>query len=124
MNHAQVAVEVARGIAIGAETPLMAKVSARQGDLVLRRVGEARAKGESTPGCGVVVAAGSHGEHRLIADSYARKGSLVDLPAGGLVVHTDVPAGRHGSIQLAPGRWEILHQREVGLDEAVVRVRD
>lgn len=102
---------------------------ARQGDLLVRRIGDSSTEmGSPTPPTGITVAAGSHGEHRLVADAYHREPvqgqMIIDLPQGGTIYHTDVPAARHGAVELCPGRWEMMGQQEMGLDQVVRPVRD
>lgn len=122
-THIARAIKIFRDITRMTEVPLQTAQSARQGDLILVRRGDSTAIGELTRPGGIVLAAGMHGEHRLIADAATVTGDVVDLPYGGVVVHTDVPAGRHRSIRCAPGTWEILHQQEVTSD-VVRRVQD
>lgn len=113
---------------VGATIPMVTRC-ARQGDLLMRRIGDSvTAMASPTPRTGIAVAAGSHGEHRLVADAYHREAvadrMIIDLPQGGTVYHTDVPAARHGAIELCPGRWEMLGQQEMGLDQVVRAVDD
>ena len=91
---------------------LIATASARQGDILLVRVGDAPEGGRATPAVGLLVGKGRHGEHRLGARRYARKGNLLSLPDGGRLVHTDEPHARHAAIELLPGDWRITRQRE------------
>jgi hypothetical protein len=105
----------------------------RQGDLILRRVGECdpTLSHAATPPYGVCLVAGSHGEHRMVAAQYramdnrAPAGWIgISLPSGGAIVHTDVPSGRHPGRRLAPGVWECARQCELTLDGSVVLVKD
>jgi len=99
----------------------------RQGDVVLRRRGDAPTDGPyaPTPACGFQVAAGAHGEHRLFCPAMytAEDGGLVCLQEARLV-HTDAPEGRHGPKRLAPGHWRISRVRELSLEDVIVQVTD
>lgn len=105
--------------------PPLAKNCARQGDVVLERMGDCR----DTAGCspapsgGWLMARGAHGDHRLFADLGLIVGDTVTLPNGGVVVHTDVPNARHGAIALAPGMWAKRALREM-LGNEIVKVQD
>lgn len=124
--HAERAVGIAEAIGRREVAARTAERSARQGDLVLRRVGPLVAvrAHDATPPGGVVLAAGSHGEHRILGrvavDVAARTVEVVDA----VVVHTDEPSGRHGAIRLAPGTWRYDIQREIGLGDVIEQVRD
>ncbi len=110
----------------GAACPLVARCSARQGDIVLVRSGDSAAVGDPTAKVGRMIAAGAHGEHRVVADSLtvSDDGSSVDLPYGGVVIHTDLPEARHRAIRLEPGVWQVIRQRELTSDLVVAQVRD
>lgn len=108
-------------------------VSARQGDLVLRRVGDPdpSTPHTPTPAHGTMIVSGSNGEHRVIADALSIIHSpdsatpgTISLPCGGLVVHTDLPHARHGTIRLEPGRYCFTTLREVSADNAIQQVID
>lgn len=100
-------------------------MAGRQGDVVIRRIGDAQGDGGSCPTGGWLIAAGKHGEHRLIAPTgIVRDGGIVDLPQGGQLVHTDVPNARHGTIALNPGRFAFTGCKELGLDGIVQQVKD
>ncbi|MEM3116784.1 MAG: hypothetical protein QW136_00030 [Nitrososphaerales archaeon] len=122
--HEERAIEIAREVSGGQVPVVEARVSARQGDVVLKRIDSSTRRGEATPEHGLVIAAGAHGEHRLIAPAVViLEDDTLDLIDGGILVHTDVPSGRHGAIRLTPGRWKVYRQRELESGEAV-RVRD
>jgi hypothetical protein len=123
-THEEKAISIAREAVIE-QTPL-AKCSARQGDVVLVRVGDpGRGNYDSTPVGGIQLAAGQHGEHRLISSACRwDEPGIIELKEEGLLVHTDVPEARHGSIRLAPGRWEHRSLRELGADQVVQEVAD
>lgn len=121
--HEERAVEIARNC----DTAKPCTIDARQGDVILRRVADAnrRLSYGPTPAGGIVISAGAHGEHRLIADAYADGGpGFAELQSDGLLVHTDTPSGRHAAMRLAPGRWECGQIRELGLDLSIQKVRD
>ena len=124
MSHLAIAAEQAAEIMAGAVQPAKVTRSARQGDLILVRVGDATEVGEPTPEGGVVLSAGAHGEHRLVAERHARTGDVEHLPLGGVVVHTDAPHARHRALQLAPGAWWCGGLQELTADEVVVPVRE
>jgi hypothetical protein len=100
----------------------------RQGDLLIRRIGDSKESGSATPAIGVCIKAGQHGEHMLVATSYVivrTKDSItVDLSDGGTLYHTDVPSSRHRAIEFTPGCWEFLDQQELGADRIVRKVID
>ncbi len=103
-----------------------AKAKARQGDLVLWRVGDANPKIACipTPKYGLGLIEGRHGEHRLVADAYHIEGTRMTLPAGGVVLHTDAPEGRHAAVRLAPGTWCYDRQQQLTADAVVVKQED
>lgn len=104
-----------------------ASTLARQGDILLSRTGEPRRDPHTaTPPGGVQIAAGRHGEHRLIGEAvcWGGDGGTISLRAPALLVHTDVPHARHETIRLAPGTWSHWREREMTVDAAVVEVRD
>lgn len=105
---------------------LEASTCARQGDLVLKRKGDAKAKGNPTPTGGTMLIAGAHGEHRVVAESVTidPQTGTVDLPEGGIVIHTDAPDGRHAAIRCAPGKWQFWRQQELTTDNIVAQVKD
>jgi hypothetical protein len=126
-DHDTTARRIALAVARGTTPAAAADQSARQGDLVLQRTADAPSADPEyapTPPCGVTLAVGNHGEHRLIAPvaliRWTDGVATAALPQGGLVVHTDQPAGRHGAIRLAPGIWEARRQRELDLTTALV----
>ncbi len=107
---------------------LHTKVSARQGDLLIMRVGDSLTGMQSmapTPAGGECLAAGNHGEHRLVADGFTRVSQdAFDVCGTAMLLHTDTRAGeRHATIILSPGRWVHCHQRELR-GEQIVEVRD
>ena len=123
--HSIVAAAIAADVSAGTVPALRVTKSARQGDVTLRRVGDAAPTCAGVPAGGLVLAAGEHGEHRLLAvRARLLDGEVLDLPGGGVVVHTDTPDCRHEALRLTPGRWRIGHLRELDLDESIVRVRD
>ena len=99
---------------------------ARQGDVLMRCIGKAKGKAfEAGPAGGLCVAAGAHGEHRLVCDRYRMdRPGVYSLPDGGLLVHTDVPDARHPAIRLPAGVWEFGIERELGADMVVRKVED
>lgn len=114
---------IAREIAKDPGTmPCHAATSARQGDLLLRRVGDAAdATGDIAS---VLLVAGRHGQHWAVG-AVTLVGDILHVGGGGVVVaHTDVPTARHRAISLAPGRWQIGVQRELGTDQVVRKVVD
>lgn len=121
-EHAQRAAEIARS----PDPVVPCASSARHGDVCIRRVGEPiDGPHGPTPTGGVCLSAGAHGEHRLISDAYRDGGpGYVSLAAPGRLVHTDVPGGRHGTIELAPGKWQVGQSRELDAANVVVQVRD
>ena len=124
--HEERATEIAQRVNLGCESALVANESVRQGDVVLQRVGDSRVHGQPTPSCGKVIAAGTHGEHRLVAESLSvtDDGNTLDLAFGGLLVHTDVPSSRHQAIKLIPGIWKIYRQQELSNESIVTQVVD
>lgn len=102
--------------------PLHTATSARQGDLLLRRVAH-EAEGPADF-ASVLLVAGRHGQHwavglvRLIGDI------LHVGHSGAVVAHTDVPTARHRAIALAPGCWQVGVQRELGVDQVIRKVVD
>ena len=117
--HEGRAKEIQEDVRTGRVPSCLASRDARQGDLVLVRLGDAlELLGPATPPQGELVAAGQHGEHRLIAEAISRVGAyVVDLPLGGLVVHTDEPLARHQAIALTAGRWRYHRQQELSAEE-------
>lgn len=114
---------VAREIASSPDLmPLQAGASARQGDLLLRRVGDTI--DNPVPNAGTLLVAGSHGEHWAVGATALSSDTLVVGAGGAVVVHTDVPTARHQAISLAPGCWQIGVQRELGSDQIVRKVVD
>jgi hypothetical protein len=124
MGHCEIAAEIGRAIVDGGCSAVLVRQCGRQGDVIVRRLGDASVGGEATIEGGIVVAAGAHGEHRLIADAAVVEGGRVSLPTGGLLVHTDQPSARHGALELAPGQWEILRERELSMSDSIVEVKD
>jgi hypothetical protein len=127
MSHEQTAIEL--GIeAQQATTPehYVCKADTRQGDVPVQWTGEADASlpYRATPEAGVIISAGLHGEHRLIAPAYAIVDGVVHLPQGGWLVHTDVPEERHGTLTYAPGAYRHMKLREMSLEGMIQEVRD
>lgn len=123
MTHEQRAIAIARDTT---DIPI-ATCTARQGDLMLRRVEAADLPAAPTTRTAtrLQLAAGQHGEHWLLAPGIVvLPDGIVVLPEGGSVVHTDVPEARHGTICLAPGAWQHWRLREVLADDTVVEVAD
>lgn len=137
MQHVQVAQAMAaetreeiRLVSSGKAEPryLHARVSARQGDLLILRVGDSQTDMPSmvpTPAGGECLAAGKHGEHRLVADGFTRVSpDAFDVCGTAMLLHTDTRAGeRHATIIISPGRWVHCHQRELR-GEQIVEVKD
>lgn len=139
--HEQRAIEIVRELNSSEKestsTPIpVAQNSARQGDVCFRRVGDSLSRGPATPDAGIIVAAGKNGEHRVVAPSLtmitqspeqspANDGpiTVMDLPEGGVVVHTDLPSARHKPFTLSPGQWRINHLREL-VGSEIARVED
>lgn len=98
----------------------------RQGDLVLRRIGDAQSTEQPTD---QTLAVGKQSGH-----SHVVRGVVVQELAPSIVGLVDVPtladlrvAGmpwRHDKIQLPSGRYEYWIQREVGPDDEVRNVVD
>jgi len=119
-DHAAIAESIAR-----TDSPAPSHQCARQGDVVMRRLGDATDLDPmQCPHGGWQIAAGRHGEHRLFADGAHVGNGKLNLPNGGLIVHTDSPDARHGSVQLAPGTWNHTSVRELGIDGVVRPVED
>lgn len=121
-THEQIAEHVAR---TSAPTTTVSDL-ARQGDVVLTRVGEIASlpHGPTPPG-GVMIAAGKHGEHRLVGPKVAwLEGGKVSIDGTAILAHTDVPQDRHGAVQFGPGTWAYTGCRELGLDEVIQKVQD
>jgi hypothetical protein len=115
--------EIALGISRGCTDAPLVRECGRQGDLIVRRVGDATS-GSQTPAA-LLLAAGKHGEHWVVTTSGgAQRGDEIDLPDGGMVVHTDQPSARHGALRLASGRWECLREQELSTEGVVIRVAD
>lgn len=122
-THEQIARDIAGSIATAQAPVICATATARQGDLLLRRVCH-DAGVEPVDRASVLLAAGRHGEHWVVGQVARRDDVLLVGHAGGVVVHTDIPAARHASIALAPGEWAIGVQRELGLGQVVRQVVD
>lgn len=124
-THIESAINIKNETNIKDLKPVLEKT--RQGDVIMRRVGNvpAGSKGSPTPKGGILISAGAHGEHRLIADSYEDGGpGFINLISEGLLVHTDCPTGRHKPKLFSPGRWEIGNIRELAIDGTIVKVKD
>ncbi len=121
-NHETLAAEIA-----ASSTPAgTASNCTRQGDVVMRRIGDASpARHLPTPDGGVLISAGRHGEHRLIGDA-VHWGPLgtVSIQGHAVLVHTDVPSARHGSVVIAPGTWNYTKLRELAAGDVVQEVQD
>lgn len=116
--------QIAENLAVDdKDTAVVATVSARQGDLVLRRTGDVPDKIEGNP-VHIQLAAGAHGEHRFIGVAVWISEEARLIVKHGVVVHTDVPDARHGSIRLSPGEWCYHNVRELTTDLIVEDVRD
>ncbi len=110
----------------------MNHLEGRQGDVILRRVADAKQVGVTAPPDGVLLAAGSRAEHRLHGESIilspeARDGTTVFARIEATwpfeLRHTDVPGARHEPIHFSPGVWLASKVRELRGDE-VVAVQD
>lgn len=120
-THEDRAVEAIGGTIVDA----CSKTGARQGEVLLRPVpGAVPKRGEPTGRGGSVIAAGSHGEHRMVAPSMVHDGNLVHLAEGGVMVHTDLPDARHDGVRFGPGVYSLEFLREVSSAGLVVEVRD
>lgn len=116
--------ETARTVALEtSDTAVLATVSARQGDLVLERVGDLPDDFQPQD-THALLAAGSHGEHRFLGRAEWRNTEALLLVEDGVVVHTDVPDARHGSVRLAPGTWRYANMQELSTDNVVRQVID
>ena len=96
----------------------------RQGDVMAHRIGDAARSNGTCPKGGWVVGKGQHGEHRVIAECGTVVENLIDLPLGGVLVHTDEPNARHAASTLIPGRWSFDICQELGIDGIVQKVQD
>lgn len=121
--RAEIAASLVAQIHAGADKAKVASSCCRQGDITLVRSREASGGGGGSPAGGWLIARGAHGDHRLIAPSGTATATELDLPDGGLLVHTDLPEARHPAIQLEPGCWQIRHAQELRAGQ-VVQVKD
>jgi hypothetical protein len=128
MDHVGIAVALSTDEATlaGAKT---AQTCARQGDLNMRRTGDAPPKVAATdcPRGGWLLSAGQHGEHRGIARGPVKcEAGRLTIPDGStvVVVHTDVPHARHGAIVVPPGKWECWRSRELSTADTIIEVQD
>lgn len=112
----------ARQLAADTSTlPISANTSARQGDLILRKIsGDAPGP---LPAIAILLAEGNHGEHWAVGPC-ALDGDVLAVGPGVVVAHTDKPEARHRAIALEPGMWTRSKQREIGLDLVVQKVVD
>jgi len=124
MVHAQRAESIGDRIKTGEVSAENVTTTARQGDLILKRVGDSTGIHSTPDAGGIVLAAGQHGEHRLLVARARVMDDTFDIPVEGLVVHTDEPHARHGALKLKPGCWEFSHLQELGIDDSVEAVRD
>jgi hypothetical protein len=125
--HEERAAEIVADLACDRQTEVLATDKCgRQGDVICTREGNSKAAGPATGPQGWMVAAGAHGEHRIVADSLvmSESGDLMDLADGGVLVHTDAPEARHDPIRLAPGCWRVYREQELSLDKSIVPVQD
>lgn len=108
------------------------RVEGRQGDVILRRVGDATRSGTATPAGGLLLAAGSRADHRLYGESVVlsqetRDGTTVfariEATRAFDLRHTDEPDSRHKPIRFADGAWEVSLVRELRGEE-IVAVKD
>lgn len=104
---------------------------ARQGDVMISRAGEVPDAVTYEHTGAHVLARGSHGLHVLVSERAGEMLRIADstdgvvvLPDGALLVHTDRPGARHGSLRLAPGIWRHWGLRELTADRTVRRVQD
>lgn len=131
-NHDAVALEALAEAKVkgGNMEALDVQNTARQGDVIFQRVDNVKIRGayKSTPECGAIIAAGAHGEHRLISGncriSHGNDGVMVDIKDEAYVVHTDAPQGRHRALRLRPGTYKIHRQCELTVDQVITQVRD
>lgn len=111
-----------------ATTMALATTSARQGDVIMNRTGDAPAGGDPTPEGGIVLVRGSHASHIIMATKCRAEvgpdSGVVEIPEGGVLHHDGAPGRAHAPIRLAPGRWAYHIQRELGLDNCVKKVVD
>lgn len=125
MQHETIAETIVREIA---NSPIpLAQVIARQGDVMFRRISEepTDALHGPTPAGGCVIAAGKHGEHRLLGAAVAwLPDGTVSIRGTAVLVHTDVPAERHGAICFDTGTWQYHGAQELGVDQVVRKVED
>lgn len=116
MTHAKVATEIMEAIDLGLDVPpIKVTRSVRQGDLSLVRTSDVEVTNgfSKTPDGGLVLADGTHGEHRLFASRYRMIENRLSLPDGGTVVHTDQPHARHRPCSLTAGVWRVGRSREI-----------
>lgn len=108
------------------------RVEGRQGDVILRRVGDATRSGTATPAGGLLLAAGSRADHRLYGESVVlsqetRDGTTVfariEATRAFDLRHTDELKSRHAPIRFASGVWVASKVRELRGDD-VVAVQD
>lgn len=108
------------------------RVEGRQGDVILRRVGDATRSGTATPAGGLLLAAGSRADHRLYGESVVlsqetRDGTTVfariEATRAFDLRHTDEPGSRHAPIRFDAGVWVASKVRELRGDD-VVAVQD
>ena len=119
-KHLEKAKTIAREVGEGG---VLVAACARQGDLIVTKKGESEAN--TGKPFAALLADGVHGEHWVIAPKGGKlEGDTLDLPEGGVVVHTDKPAARHGALRLSPGAWKCDRLQELSIDGSVVRVED
>ena len=106
--------------------PKVVTESMRQGDVVVRRVGDAPETAKDFPEGGDILVSGTHGAHVILAPvgTWDEKTKELVLPVGGTIIHTDEPTARHAAGFLVPGIWTVDRQRELAIDLAIVPVVD
>ena len=120
-KHMERAHEIAREV--GKEGGVPVKSCARQGDLIVKLAGDP--KSEEARAFAALLADGEHGEHWVITTKGGSfKGGKLNLPGGGVVVHTDKPSARHDALRLAPGEWDCKRLQELTLDGNIIEVKD
>lgn len=124
LHHEAIATEIAAALP---PTIVRAVDRLRQGDVIARLIGPP-AEGPHAPtpaNGGILLAAGNHGEHRLIGRAYRDAGlGKFSLTEDAVLVHTDTPNGRHGPICLPAGTWEFARSCELDSSMVVVQQRD
>lgn len=115
---------VARAIEAGIDpAPATVGQCARQGDVVLTRIGDAT-QAPDVDAVAVLVE-GAHGAHVALGRvAVVEPGRLIVGEDGCLIAHTDSPSCRHRALSLRPGEWEYVQLRELSVEGEVRKVVD